>query len=157
MTGSQYLESTEPVRWRFTSTCSHCHMWKAVPQPGPFIHPRLFKEFIHFVQLYLILCCAVLSCSVVSDSLQPHGLQPTWFLCPWGFYRLEYWSGLPCPPPGDLPNPGLEPRSPTLQANLLSAGLPGKPISTSTQTPLQCLRILILYCANASSGDLIKM
>ena len=32
-----------------------------------------------------------------------------------GFSRQEYWSGLPCPPPGDLPNPGIEPRSPALQ------------------------------------------
>ena len=34
-----------------------------------------------------------------------------------GFSRQEYWSGLPCPPPGDLPNPGMEPRSPALQAD----------------------------------------
>ena len=34
-----------------------------------------------------------------------------------GFSRLEYWSGLSCPPPGDLPDPGMEPRSPTLQAD----------------------------------------
>ena len=58
--------------------------------------------------------CAVLSRLVVSDSLQQHGLQPARLLCPWGFSRQEYWSGLPCPPPGDLPNPGPEPRSPTL-------------------------------------------
>ena len=51
--------------------------------------------------------CAVLSHSVVSDSSQPHGLQPAGLLCPWGFSRQEYWSGLPCPPPGDLPNPGI--------------------------------------------------
>ena len=51
--------------------------------------------------------CAVLSCSVVSNSLWPHGLQFARLLCPWGFSRQEYWSGLPCPPPGDLPNPGL--------------------------------------------------
>ena len=36
-----------------------------------------------------------------------------------GFSRQEYWSGLPCLPPGDLPNPGIEPRSPTLQADSL--------------------------------------
>ena len=35
--------------------------------------------------------------------------------------------GLPCPPPGDLPNPGIEPRSPVLQADSLSSELPGKP------------------------------
>ena len=34
------------------------------------------------------------------------------------FSRQEYWSGLPCPLPGDLPNPGIEPRSPTLQEAL---------------------------------------
>ena len=36
-----------------------------------------------------------------------------------GFARHEYWSGLPFPPPGDLPNPGIEPESPTLQADYL--------------------------------------
>ena len=35
-----------------------------------------------------------------------------------GFSRQEYWSGLPCPPPGDLPYPGIEPRSPALQGIL---------------------------------------
>ena len=34
-----------------------------------------------------------------------------------GFSRQEYWSGLPLPSPGDLPDPGIEPRSPTLQAD----------------------------------------
>ena len=33
--------------------------------------------------------------------------------------RQEYWSGLPCPPPGDLPDPGMEPGSPALQADFL--------------------------------------
>ena len=36
-----------------------------------------------------------------------------------GFSRQEYWSGLPFPSPGDLPNPGTEPRSPALQADSL--------------------------------------
>ena len=48
-------------------------------------------------------------------TLQPHGLQSARLLCPWGFSRWEYWSGWPWPPPGDLPNPGIKPRSPTLQ------------------------------------------
>ena len=38
-----------------------------------------------------------------------------------GFLRQEYWSGLLCPPPGDLPDPGIEPASPTLQVNSLQA------------------------------------
>ena len=42
------------------------------------------------------------------------------------FSRQEYWSGLPCPPPRDLPNPGIETRPPTLQADpLLSESLAG--------------------------------
>ena len=65
--------------------------------------------------------CFVLSRSVVSDSLRPHGLQPTRLLCPCGFSRQEYWSGLPCPPPGDLPKLGITPRSPTLQAYSMSS------------------------------------
>ena len=44
-----------------------------------------------------------------------------------GFSRQEHWSGLPCPPPGDLPNPGIKPRSPTLQADSLPSETPGKP------------------------------
>ena len=36
-----------------------------------------------------------------------------------GFYRQEYWSGLPFPSPGDLPNPGIKPRSPALQVDSL--------------------------------------
>ena len=46
---------------------------------------------------------------------------------PWGFSRQEYWNGLPCPPSGDLPNLGIEPRSPTLQADSLPSEPPGKP------------------------------
>ena len=44
-----------------------------------------------------------------------------------GFSRQKYWSGLPFPFPGDLPNPGIKPRSPALQANSLLTELPGKP------------------------------
>ena len=44
-----------------------------------------------------------------------------------GFSRQEYWSGLPFPSPGDLPNPGIKPRSPALQADALTSEPPGKP------------------------------
>ena len=45
-----------------------------------------------------------------------------------GFSRQEYWSGLPFPSPGDLPDPGIEPRSPALQADALTSEPPGKPL-----------------------------
>ena len=44
-----------------------------------------------------------------------------------GFSRQEYWSGLPFPSPGDLPDPGIEPVFPALQENSLLSELPGKP------------------------------
>ena len=67
----------------------------------------------------------MLSCSIVSDSL-----QPTRLFHPWGFSCQEYWSGLPCPPLGDLPNSGIEPRSPALEVDSLPAEPPGKPRNT---------------------------
>ena len=45
-----------------------------------------------------------------------------------GFSRQEYWSGLPFPSPGNLPNPGIESRSSVLQADALTSERPGKPI-----------------------------
>ena len=59
------------------------------------------------------------------------------FVTPWivarqaplsmGFPRQEYWNRLPFPPPGDVPNPGIEPGSPALQADSLPLSHPGKP------------------------------
>ena len=48
-------------------------------------------------------------------------------LYPTLFSRPEHWSGQPFPSPGDLPNPGIEPRSPVLQADSLPSEPPGKP------------------------------
>ena len=55
-----------------------------------------------------------------------------------GFSRQEYQSGLPFPSPGDLPDPGIEPRSPALQAHTLPSEPPGKSIAE--------LRELLIYC-----------
>ena len=85
------------------------------------------KQLLSNTKIHIILQ-NVLSPSVVSDSLWPLGLQPTRLLCPLGFSRQEYWSGLPCPPPGDLPNLRIKPRFPTLQADFLLSETPGKPI-----------------------------
>ena len=62
------------------------------------------------------------SCPTLCD---PRDCSP-----PWRFSRQEYWSGLPCPPLGDLPNPGTEPRPPALQADSLPSEPAGKPFST---------------------------
>ena len=70
--------------------------------------------------------CAVLSRSVVSDSATPWtgAHQAPLSL---GFSSQEYWSGLPCPLPGHFPNPGIETRSPALQADSSPVEPPGKP------------------------------
>ena len=52
-----------------------------------------------------------------------------------GFSSQEYWSGLPLPFPGDLPDPGIKPKSPAFPADSLPSEPPGKPINIGT-----CLR-----------------
>ena len=86
-------------------------------------------------------------------------------LCPWGFSRQKYWRILPCPPPGDLPNPGTEPKSPALQADSLHLNYQGSPMITicnflrSCQTVScsgctilyshqQCIRVPVLHVLN---------
>ena len=58
------------------------------------------------------MCCVL---SHVQLFLTPRTIAR--LLCPWGFSRQEYWSGLPSPFPGDLSDPGIEPRSSTLQTD----------------------------------------
>ena len=69
-----------------------------------------------------VLCLVTQSCPTLCDLMgcRPPGSSVHEIL-------QEYWSRLPFLAPGDLPNPGIEPRSPTLQADSLPAELPGKP------------------------------
>ena len=89
----------------------------------------------------------MLSSSVISDSLQSFGLQPARLLCPWDFFRQEYWNGLPFLPPGNIADPGIKPRSPVsfaLQVDSLSTETLGKPYSSNQFTI--CKRIKSLCC-----------
>ena len=75
-----------------------------------------------------------------------------WVAIPWavarqallcmGLTRRQYWSGLPFPSPGDLPNPGTEPRSPALQADSLPTESPGN--SMQIQMNVLVLRRTVL-------------
>ena len=56
-----------------------------------------------------------------------------WTIQPMEFSRSEYWSGWPFPSPEDLRNPGIEPRSPALQADSLPAEPQGKPACLDTK------------------------
>ena len=67
---------------------------------------------------------------VMSDSLWPHGTAAYQAPPSMEFSRQEYWSGLPIPSPGDLPDPGIEPGSPTLQAD----SLPYEPPKVTSQS-----------------------
>ena len=90
-----------------------------------------------------MLCWITQSCP---NSLWPHGLWSARLLCPWGFSRLEYWSGLPCPPPGDFPKPGTELRSPTLQADSLPSEPPGKPPYSTAAAAAKSLQLCLTLC-----------
>ena len=88
------------------------------------------KDYLAFMSLTLLLrnadspgCVLVTqSCLILCDLLfcSPPGSSVH------GFSRQEYWSGLPFPSPGDLPDPGIEPGSPVLQADALPSEPPGK-------------------------------
>ena len=64
-----------------------------------------------------------------------------------GFSRQEHWSGLPFPSPEDLPDPGIEPGSPTLEEDALTSEPPGKP--KSSYNPLE-IRIISIYIFTAT-------
>ena len=94
---------------------------------------------------YMCLCVCVCVCvhtclviSVLSNSLDPVDCGPQVPLS-MGFSRQEYWSGLPCSPPGDLPNPRMErksPASPALQVDSL-------PIEPSGKTTCVCVCVCV--------------
>ena len=50
-----------------------------------------------------------------------------------GFSRQQYWGGVPFSPPGDLPDPGIEPQSPALRADSLPPEPPEKPVHQGTR------------------------
>ena len=84
------------------------------------------------------------------------------FVTPWtvayqappsmGFSRRECWSGLPFPSPGDLPDSGVEPGSPTLQADTLPSEPPGKPQPYTTGVHFTIWYCIILGWPNHSFG-----
>ena len=78
-------------------------------------------------QLALNRMLLLFSRSVMSDSFETLCTGARQAPLSMGFLRQEYWSWLPFPSPGDLPDPGIEPRSPALQADSLPSEPPGKP------------------------------
>ena len=62
-----------------------------------------------------------------------------------GILQARILEWVSCPPPGDLPNPGIEPRSPTLQANSLMTEPPGKPSCKSSYNTINCKMVWPLW------------
>ena len=91
--------------------------------------------------MYKYICACVLS---HSSHVQP--LATLWTISchaplSMGFSRQEYWTGLPCPPPGNLPDPGLKPASsviPCIAGGFFTTEAPGKPM-LSLSWHLSCL------------------
>ena len=88
-----------------------------------------FKSKFSFKPCLTYQMCVVWCHSVISISLGPQGLESARLPCPWGFSRQKSWTGFPCPPPGYLPNPGMEPRSPAMQEDSLLSEPPEKPLT----------------------------
>ena len=111
---------------------------------------KLPSNTVFLISLYPVICllsqsltptCLLISYTMwVCAQLCPTLLQPPWTVAcqaplSMKFSRQEYWSGLPFPSPGDLPNPGIKPGSPTLEADSLLPETPGKPLSYTILQP----------------------
>ena len=121
--------------------------WQAIPQQGPanisVWLQRIICDSVHALCLPApqeghVICvwapaCDVLSCFIHVLLFATPGTVARQAPLSMGLSRQEYWSGLPCPPPGDLPDPGIESVSlafPALQAGSLPTEPPRKPLGT---------------------------
>ena len=95
---------------------------------------RLISCFYLFISVYLLISVCI-SASYELKWVKWKLLSPIWLFVtlwtiqPMEFSRPEYWSGYRFPSPGDLPNPGIKPRSPRVQADSLAAEPQGKPFN----------------------------
>ena len=99
-------------------------------------------------------CVCVCACLVISNSL----VTPWTVACQaplsMEFSRQEYWSGLPFPPPRDLPDLGIEPGAPTVQVDSLASEPPGKPLNKG-RCPVSVegnRAVIFILCSGASSS-----
>ena len=121
-------KSTPRVPWSYISSLPNCEKINFCYFNHPcYDHPSWLK---HYLCIYLDMLVCMWAWSVVSDSETPWTVahQAPLFM---GFPRQEYWSGLPFPSPGDLPDPGIEPvslASPTLVSVFFTTAPPGKPL-----------------------------
>ena len=121
----------------FSSMSIPCYIfsWHLQTMLTHYSHSILYSFFLYFSSFHMLI---LLPYFIKSKAWVWKFLSGGWlFVTPWTeahqsppsteFSRQEYWSGLPCPSPGDLPNPGIEPRFPVLQADSIPSEPPGKP------------------------------
>ena len=88
------------------------------------------------------MCLVTQSCPILCDSMD---CNPPGSSAHGDSSKQEYWSGLPFPLPGDLPNPGIEPRSPASQADSLPSEPPGKPLNEDIINGLKIIALVFRW------------
>ena len=113
--------------------------------PSPPLALFIVMLFIPSPSDLICMCACVLSHFSCVKLCVTAWLQPTRLLCSWGFSGQEYWCGLLCPPPGDLPNPGIKPASLTSASagGFYPPALPGKLVSREEQEKLRRNRFTV--------------
>ena len=94
-----------PSLYRIFSLVDPRHSTKDSLMPFPYVYPRVLSPVLLPATSWAVACQAALLMR---------------------FSKQEYWSGLPFPPPGDLPHPGIEPRSPAMASGFFAAEPLGK-------------------------------
>ena len=116
----------------FVCICFYRGKHRSSEMNVPYLPPKLPCRSLYAyrkmsVQSTSLTWWLLFSCSVMSDSfVNPMDCSPSGSSVH-GFPRPKYWSGLPCPPPGDLPDPGTEPVSPALAGRFFTTMPPEKP------------------------------
>ena len=125
----QSVQSLRRVQWGIAAALTllllHCTLFGN--KSGMRISYVTAGEKLLYFPVYTCTCALLLSRVQLSAASQTVAHQASLSM---GFPRQEYWSGLPFPPPGDLPDPGIEPASlvsPALAGGFVMTAPPGKP------------------------------
>ena len=127
-----FMDLTEPWMWGISSqllllTLDIGYLLSATHRPSTVQPPgNVQGRASRFAYLLWTGGCFCLVAKSYPTLVQPHELKPTRLLS-MGFPRQEYWSELPFPSPGDLPNPGIKPAFPALAGGFSTTEPPGKP------------------------------
>ena len=124
MCKNTYTDTYTPIYISIADVCKPTHrtaycdyIW------GKGLKTKRVRNHFPFYSIYISYCCCLVTklCLILCDPMDQ--AVPSM-----EFSRQEYWSGLPCPPPGDLPDPGIEPVFPALAGRFFTTDSPGKHI-----------------------------